>query len=211
MSSSVEADDDIELLYEELRRFVLRDEPWREEALCRKEVAAGRLATDDFFPVRGESQVAARECCKRCPVRRECTSYADRSQTEWGIWGGEIRKRGQWENIVPEGYWSELETLVPDVALHREVNEEMEVAVHVNPILMRDRKPAITLRPEGWRGDSPIRCRELIWDGPSRLVQTDENRLEQGARVYIVIDWDHILKIDGEEPRKKWDAALNGG
>ena len=105
--SSPEGGDDIEELLNELR-FILRPEPWRERALCRIE----QIPTSEFFPVRGESQRVARECCARCPVSTECRDYADRSNTEWGIWGGEIRKRGPWQ-FLDDDYWFDIKDSIP--------------------------------------------------------------------------------------------------
>ena len=31
--------------------------------------------------------------CSRCSVAVQCKQFADFTKTEWGIWGGEIRRR----------------------------------------------------------------------------------------------------------------------
>lgn len=33
--------------------------------------------------------------CIQCPVRKECKEYKKRTDTEYGIWGGELSKRGE--------------------------------------------------------------------------------------------------------------------
>lgn len=65
------------------------------------------VPTKEFFPIRGTSQKTARACCARCQVAEECRDYADRSGTEWGIWGGEIRRRGPWPEIDGD-YWDDF-------------------------------------------------------------------------------------------------------
>lgn len=74
----------------ELRSLIeLRREPWLEQAYCR----LNDLDTSIFFPGPGGSQREAKEACARCSVRGDCDDYAARTGTEWGIWGGVIRKR----------------------------------------------------------------------------------------------------------------------
>ena len=102
-----EDDDDIAQLLAEVM-FLFRAEEWKEFAQC----AVERVPTSEFFPVRGDSQRPARECCSRCPVAAECRDYADRSGTEWGIWGGEIRKRGPWP-FLDQDYWSDIRATIP--------------------------------------------------------------------------------------------------
>lgn len=105
--SLTDDDDDIAQLLAQAT-FLLRPEPWKEFAQC----AIEGVPTGEFFPVRGDSQKVARACCSRCPVAPECTDYADRSGTEWGIYGGEIRKRGPWP-FLEQDYWSDIKSTVP--------------------------------------------------------------------------------------------------
>lgn len=103
----LDEDDDIAQLLAEVQ-FLFRYEPWKEAALC----AAKGIDTSEFFPVRGDSQRVARATCAACPVAAECRDYADRSGTEWGIWGGEIRKRGPWP-FLEQDYWSDIRSTIP--------------------------------------------------------------------------------------------------
>lgn len=81
------------VLAPEILRYFFRDEPWREQALCkdldlpRKE----RLAL--FFPDRGGSQALAKATCAKCPVSVECDEFRIKSKSEYGIWGGKISRR----------------------------------------------------------------------------------------------------------------------
>ena len=106
-SLTAEDDDDIAQLIAQAR-FLFQHEPWKEFAQC----SAEGIATDEFFPVRGDSQKIARACCDRCPVAYQCRDYADRSGTEWGIWGGEIRRRGPWP-FLEQDYWSDIRLTIP--------------------------------------------------------------------------------------------------
>jgi hypothetical protein len=51
-----------------------------------------------FFPKRGGGQRKAKMICDDCVVRTECGDYAERTNTRYGIWGGEVLKR--WGNSV---------------------------------------------------------------------------------------------------------------
>lgn len=68
--------------------FQVNDEPWRQRAAC--------LGSnpDLFFPKRGENGNRAKSVCGTCPVKVECGDYADRTETEYGVWGQRTRKRG---------------------------------------------------------------------------------------------------------------------
>jgi WhiB family redox-sensing transcriptional regulator len=55
---------------------------WQDRAACRGQ------GTDDHFPVRGESTIAAKAVCAGCVVRSECLSYALADSNLVGIWGG---------------------------------------------------------------------------------------------------------------------------
>lgn len=46
-----------------------------------------------FFPKRGGGQRKAKKVCEDCTVKVECREYADRTNTHYGIWGGEVLKR----------------------------------------------------------------------------------------------------------------------
>ncbi|NNE48241.1 MAG: WhiB family transcriptional regulator [Rhodothermales bacterium] len=69
-------------------RLLIGDQEWRADAQCRKE----GVPTERFFPWRGESQTAAKECCSRCPVRQECYDFAVEND-ERGIFGGVLFSR----------------------------------------------------------------------------------------------------------------------
>ena len=67
------------------------DRHWRERAVCK---GKGKNPQDikKWFPGPGGSQ-EGKQYCAVCPVARECKNYADHYELEWGIWGGEIRRR----------------------------------------------------------------------------------------------------------------------
>jgi WhiB family redox-sensing transcriptional regulator len=48
------------------------------------------MGTDLFFPEPDDTETIeqAIQVCRRCPVRQECLSYARRTGTEYGVWGG---------------------------------------------------------------------------------------------------------------------------
>lgn len=46
-----------------------------------------------FFPKRGGGQRKSKQICDDCTVRVECRDYAERTNTRYGIWGGEVLKR----------------------------------------------------------------------------------------------------------------------
>lgn len=51
------------------------------------------IGPDPFFPRRGQSQRVGKEFCERCPVSASCSDYAERSESNYGIWGGRLRTR----------------------------------------------------------------------------------------------------------------------
>ena len=55
---------------------------WEELANCRG------IATDLFFPQRGESPEPARTVCHGCTVREECLDTALQRGERFGVWGG---------------------------------------------------------------------------------------------------------------------------
>lgn len=56
------------------------------------------MGIKEFFPERGHPTTTARAMCAKCPVKKQCAGYADRSDSNYGIWGGKMRSR------VPGGY-----------------------------------------------------------------------------------------------------------
>lgn len=50
-------------------------------------------ARDYWFPAKGESPNDGKIACFTCPVRAECKGYRDRTGSDFGMWGGEIKKR----------------------------------------------------------------------------------------------------------------------
>jgi hypothetical protein len=74
--------------------FQAPDDTWREQAECRKIPLSPRERIRLFFPERGNrSHKIAKEACARCPVSRQCDEYANLTNTEYGIWGGDMRRR----------------------------------------------------------------------------------------------------------------------
>lgn len=68
--------------------FFVKPEPWMKDGACRD------YPTSLFFPERGSSTRKAKAICAGCSVRVLCREYAERTETEYGIWDGEVRKRG---------------------------------------------------------------------------------------------------------------------
>jgi WhiB family transcriptional regulator, redox-sensing transcriptional regulator len=73
----------------EVLRFLMQPEPWMDYAACK---GVGPKA---FFPERGQSTKEGYAYCARCPVTGPCGEYAQRSGSEFGIWGGYLHSRGQ--------------------------------------------------------------------------------------------------------------------
>lgn len=48
---------------------------------------------DPWFPAKGETPNNGRAACFICPVRAECKDYRLRTESEYGMWAGEIPKR----------------------------------------------------------------------------------------------------------------------
>ena len=76
-----------------LVRFLFENETWMERSACSEVTDPETL--NAFFPDRGYSHRKALAVCARCPVTAECEDYAQRTHTEYGVWGGQIRKRGR--------------------------------------------------------------------------------------------------------------------
>jgi hypothetical protein len=66
-----------------------RDGDWRDFALCTE------VDPDRWFPGAGASPWAAMMTCRRCPVRSQCLSAAERSGLEEGVWGGVLFVEGR--------------------------------------------------------------------------------------------------------------------
>lgn len=70
------------------------------QAACRDQAPNQRSdpeAKDPWFPRKGESPTPGKIVCFTCPVRAECKEYRDRTGSKEGMWGGEIKKRGEKE------------------------------------------------------------------------------------------------------------------
>lgn len=80
---------------ESFAKFAFGSEIWMQDAECRKLPLPAKERLKLFFPGRGGSRASARAICLRCEVSVECKEYADRSNTLYGMWGGEMRKRGR--------------------------------------------------------------------------------------------------------------------
>lgn len=50
-----------------------------------------------FFPPKGRLDIGmtAQLVCLMCEVRTECLDYRKRTDSSYGIWGGEYTKRGE--------------------------------------------------------------------------------------------------------------------
>jgi WhiB family redox-sensing transcriptional regulator len=61
---------------------LLNPPKWQVRANC-----AG-MATELFFPERGEPHTEAKAVCDACEVKVECLEFALSSAEQYGIWGG---------------------------------------------------------------------------------------------------------------------------
>ncbi|GKQ34102.1 WhiB family transcriptional regulator [Streptomyces sp. A012304] len=79
---------------------LLRHWEWQAEAACR-----GMHSSVFFSPpgerghARRQREEAAHEICRGCPVRPECTAFAEQSDQRYGVWGG----RSESERRAPYG------------------------------------------------------------------------------------------------------------
>lgn len=71
------------------------DDSWMQRAACKDK------PREWFFPERGQSVRRALAICASCPVTAECTDYADQTNTQYGVWGGVIRRRGKEREEAP--------------------------------------------------------------------------------------------------------------
>jgi hypothetical protein len=81
--------------------------PWIYDALCAGE------PTEFFFPGQGQASYQERglDICRRCPVRKDCFTYAMENPELEGTWGGATNKqRNKWvaAEMDIEEAWSEL-------------------------------------------------------------------------------------------------------
>jgi WhiB family redox-sensing transcriptional regulator len=81
--------------------------PWMYDALCNGE------PTELWFAGQGQSAYAQRglEICRRCPVRKECFTYAMENPEVTDTWGGSTSKqRSEFSarGMEPEEAYSEL-------------------------------------------------------------------------------------------------------
>lgn len=61
--------------------------PWVHEGLC------SQVDPDLWYPERGSGgSKAAKEICRKCPVRLLCLEHAMRTEEIWGVWGGLTEK-----------------------------------------------------------------------------------------------------------------------
>lgn len=62
-----------------------------------------RYDDDIFFPPKGRSDLVkkARAICKKCPVKKECKSYREETESDYGIWAEETRTERQREARWP--------------------------------------------------------------------------------------------------------------
>lgn len=68
-------------IWEALGEMLERPE-WQRQGLC-------RVYPDvNWYPERGESTVAAKAICARCPVQAQCLEYALARREHNGVWGG---------------------------------------------------------------------------------------------------------------------------
>ena len=76
------------------------DQDWRALGLC-----AGS-DPDLWFSVGAFEHKQAKMICRRCPVRRQCLTYAMDEPVDHGIWGGMTeRERRRHRRSAPGGDW----------------------------------------------------------------------------------------------------------
>lgn len=80
--------------------------PWVHDALCIGE------PQEFFFPGQGQAAYMQRglDICKRCPVRRECFTFALENKDDQGVWGSRPDDRAVWisEGTDPDDAFEEL-------------------------------------------------------------------------------------------------------
>lgn len=59
------------------------------------DAACKGVGPEIFFPNKGGGYAEAVSYCDNCPVEAECYDYSERSGSNWGVWGGEIKRRGE--------------------------------------------------------------------------------------------------------------------
>lgn len=67
------------------------DPDWRDKAACRG-MGNDAEGISLWFPGPGGAQ-EGKKICRDCRVVRECEVYSEEENIEWGIWGGEIKRR----------------------------------------------------------------------------------------------------------------------
>ncbi|MDQ3877780.1 MAG: WhiB family transcriptional regulator [Actinomycetota bacterium] len=76
------------------------DQDWRAMGLC----AGGD--PDLWFSVGAFEHKQAKMICRRCPVKRQCLTYAMEAPVDHGIWGGMTeRERRRHRRTAPGGDW----------------------------------------------------------------------------------------------------------
>lgn len=72
------------------------DPKWRERAACRG-MGNNAVGIALWFPGPGGAQDEGKRICRDCRVKRECQDFSQNE--EWGIWGGEIKRRKRDEDV----------------------------------------------------------------------------------------------------------------
>jgi len=75
------ADDIAQAFLKQLAEF-RRRYGWMDRAAC------AEVGGDTWFPEKGEPTDAAKQVCKRCPVKAECLDFALETGDRHGVWGG---------------------------------------------------------------------------------------------------------------------------
>lgn len=72
------------------------------DAACSGMAPRSGREDDLFFPERGRSDLRskAKAICSSCPVTAECKDYRDRTESMYGIWGGETSTRSNKSKVV---------------------------------------------------------------------------------------------------------------
>lgn len=114
----------------------IEDRRWMERAACADK------PREWFFPERGQSTRRAIAVCRTCPVVAECVNYADRTGTQYGVWGGVIRKRAKDaeehpDEVIGVTEVTEISVIIVDTAPPPEPPETRTVNAPQNPLRHR--------------------------------------------------------------------------
>ena len=134
---------------------------WQLKGRCRERAGIQFFHPDDDLGriSRRMRETAAKQLCRRCPVRPQCATHALKVGEEYGVWGGFsehdrslLRELG-WQDTVSEERTADVETL--DTRLDR-IRRQQQVAREERE---RERTAAMAGAGPGARAAQPPRQR----------------------------------------------------